>query len=240
MGVCQAGGPQTTTPSFPAPACADERDRLTPDDGPPLLGAYIPQCDNYGHYQPQQCHGSSGHCWCVDVHTGGELGGTRSGPTDPPPNCNQYQVEASEAEGESLFTDITRWDINTDLIPECHGEGYTPNCKRVWTVQNVLDNLQPGGPPVQLMPYVDLYPVYLTLRTPPTQNANSKSYSFTITSTYNGADGGEAIITFGNTGSVYGSVNPDSGDYHYLLRSCGNNCTILAERDANHFNNYSD
>ena len=110
-------------------------------------------------------------------------------------------MEASEAEGESLFTDITRWDINTDLIPECQGDGMR-NCHPVWTVQAVLDNLQPGGPPVQLLPYLEVYPVYLTLRTPPTQNAGSKSYVFTITSTYDGEDDGEAIITFGNTGYV--------------------------------------
>merc|ERR1719228_209702 len=49
MGVCQAGGSFTTPPSFPAPACAVERERLTPEDGPPLLGAFIPECDDYGH-----------------------------------------------------------------------------------------------------------------------------------------------------------------------------------------------
>ncbi|XP_066479365.1 thyroglobulin [Tiliqua scincoides] len=27
---------------------------------------YIPQCDGLGYWDPVQCYGSSGHCWCVD------------------------------------------------------------------------------------------------------------------------------------------------------------------------------
>jgi len=43
---------------------------------PSLLGAYRPQCDEEGEFLPRQCHGSTGHCWCVD-NKGNELLGTR-------------------------------------------------------------------------------------------------------------------------------------------------------------------
>ena len=32
----------------------------------PLLGAFIPQCNEDGSYKKVQCHGSTGYCWCVD------------------------------------------------------------------------------------------------------------------------------------------------------------------------------
>ena len=31
------------------------------------LGAFVPQCDGAGQYEPLQCHGSTGYCWCVDT-----------------------------------------------------------------------------------------------------------------------------------------------------------------------------
>uniref|UniRef100_A0A8C6SZ42 Thyroglobulin type-1 domain-containing protein n=1 Tax=Neogobius melanostomus TaxID=47308 RepID=A0A8C6SZ42_9GOBI len=55
-------------------------------EGYPLLGAYVPQCDANGAYLPQQCHGSNGHCWCVDS-TGQERPGTRTDPGAPQHNC---------------------------------------------------------------------------------------------------------------------------------------------------------
>ena len=32
----------------------------------PLLGAFMPQCNEDGTYKEVQCHGSTGYCWCVD------------------------------------------------------------------------------------------------------------------------------------------------------------------------------
>ncbi|XP_072050388.1 uncharacterized protein [Amphiura filiformis] len=46
-----------------------------------LLGAYVPSCTDAGEYEPKQCHGSTGYCWCVDVE-GKELEGTRRGPVE--------------------------------------------------------------------------------------------------------------------------------------------------------------
>uniref|UniRef100_A0A3P8W4Q9 Thyroglobulin type-1 domain-containing protein n=1 Tax=Cynoglossus semilaevis TaxID=244447 RepID=A0A3P8W4Q9_CYNSE len=49
--------------------------------GQPSVGAFIPQCDNDGRYRTLQCHGSTGHCWCVD-HWGQERAGTRTPPAN--------------------------------------------------------------------------------------------------------------------------------------------------------------
>ncbi|XP_057643851.1 nidogen-1 [Chionomys nivalis] len=50
----------------------------------PRLGMFVPQCDEYGHYEPTQCHHGTGYCWCVD-RDGRELEGTRTPPGMRPP-----------------------------------------------------------------------------------------------------------------------------------------------------------
>uniref|UniRef100_A0A8C0PV20 Nidogen 1 n=1 Tax=Canis lupus familiaris TaxID=9615 RepID=A0A8C0PV20_CANLF len=51
---------------------------------PVMPGLFVPECDEHGHYTPTQCHGSTGHCWCVD-RDGRELEGTRTRPGMTPP-----------------------------------------------------------------------------------------------------------------------------------------------------------
>nr|KAF6501595.1 nidogen 2 [Molossus molossus] len=51
--------------------------------GPPRDDQYVPQCDDWGHFVPTQCHGKSDFCWCVDKD-GREVQGTRSRPGTPP------------------------------------------------------------------------------------------------------------------------------------------------------------
>ncbi|XP_021036241.1 nidogen-1 [Mus caroli] len=51
---------------------------------PTLHGMFVPQCDEYGHYVPTQCHHSTGYCWCVD-RDGRELEGSRTPPGMRPP-----------------------------------------------------------------------------------------------------------------------------------------------------------
>uniref|UniRef100_A0A3B5QH98 Thyroglobulin type-1 domain-containing protein n=1 Tax=Xiphophorus maculatus TaxID=8083 RepID=A0A3B5QH98_XIPMA len=53
----------------------------------PSVGAYIPQCDSDGQYRPRQCHGSTGHCWCVDSR-GQEKPETRTPPGTAPLACD--------------------------------------------------------------------------------------------------------------------------------------------------------
>uniref|UniRef100_A0A8C3PBM4 Nidogen 2 n=1 Tax=Chrysemys picta bellii TaxID=8478 RepID=A0A8C3PBM4_CHRPI len=52
--------------------------------GRPREDQYVPQCDALGNFNPLQCHGNSGYCWCVD-ESGREVQGTRSEPGVPPP-----------------------------------------------------------------------------------------------------------------------------------------------------------
>ncbi|KAM9803801.1 nidogen-1 [Neosynchiropus ocellatus] len=69
--------------------CENHRDSLlgVTEFGPrgprPPVGQFIPRCDENGGYEPMQCHGSTGHCWCVD-RNGQEIQGTRSGPGSRP------------------------------------------------------------------------------------------------------------------------------------------------------------
>uniref|UniRef100_A0A3B5Q4M3 Thyroglobulin type-1 domain-containing protein n=1 Tax=Xiphophorus maculatus TaxID=8083 RepID=A0A3B5Q4M3_XIPMA len=65
--------------------CERHRDRIQ-TNGLPLVGAYVPQCDENGLYVPEQCHGSTGYCWCVDSR-GQERAGTRTGPGSPSVDC---------------------------------------------------------------------------------------------------------------------------------------------------------
>uniref|UniRef100_A0A3Q2ZCE5 Thyroglobulin type-1 domain-containing protein n=1 Tax=Kryptolebias marmoratus TaxID=37003 RepID=A0A3Q2ZCE5_KRYMA len=77
-------------PERPKTRCEHHRDSVqtTSPDGLPLLGAYVPQCDEHGQYQSQQCHGSTGYCWCVDSR-GQERPGTRTSPGAPRADCSR-------------------------------------------------------------------------------------------------------------------------------------------------------
>ncbi|XP_071206983.1 nidogen-1-like isoform X2 [Salvelinus alpinus] len=49
----------------------------------PTVSQYVPTCDQHGAYEPTQCHGSIGQCWCVDGN-GQEIPNTRTGPGQRP------------------------------------------------------------------------------------------------------------------------------------------------------------
>ncbi|XP_034470938.1 galactose-specific lectin nattectin-like [Hippoglossus hippoglossus] len=52
-----------------------------------LVGSFCPQCDAYGNFLPQQCWGSTGYCWCVNVITGVEIPNTQTRPGMDPVEC---------------------------------------------------------------------------------------------------------------------------------------------------------
>ncbi|CAB1456688.1 unnamed protein product [Pleuronectes platessa] len=90
---CDANGQYSipaVEPERPQTHCEHHRDRVqtTSPEGYPIVGAYVPQCDANGHYTPLQCHGSTGHCWCVD-NRGQERGGTRTSAGTQPKDCDQ-------------------------------------------------------------------------------------------------------------------------------------------------------
>uniref|UniRef100_A0A4W6E0I4 Nidogen 2 n=1 Tax=Lates calcarifer TaxID=8187 RepID=A0A4W6E0I4_LATCA len=88
------------------------------------VGAYVPQCDANGQYIPLQCHGSSGHCWCVDSR-GQERAGTRTSPGAPPTDCDK---PGETARPESV---CERW--RASLIEHYGGkpepQQYVPQCE---------------------------------------------------------------------------------------------------------------
>ena len=51
-----------------------------------LIGVFIPECAPDGLYTPAQCHGSTGHCWCVN-EDGEEILETRTGPGEERIDC---------------------------------------------------------------------------------------------------------------------------------------------------------
>ncbi|KAK2193244.1 hypothetical protein NP493_16g05015 [Ridgeia piscesae] len=50
---------------------AEEMDRADPEGG-----IFIPECLENGLYRNEQCHKSTGYCWCVDQNTGKPIPGT--------------------------------------------------------------------------------------------------------------------------------------------------------------------
>ena len=42
-----------------------------------LPGQFVPNCSPDGHFEIVQCHGSTGHCWCVGQLDGREVTGSR-------------------------------------------------------------------------------------------------------------------------------------------------------------------
>uniref|UniRef100_A0A8C9WKU1 Nidogen 2 n=1 Tax=Scleropages formosus TaxID=113540 RepID=A0A8C9WKU1_SCLFO len=79
----------TVQPERPKTRCEQHRDSLQAGyGGRPLVGAFVPQCDEEGQYRPLQCHGSTGYCWCVDSG-GQEREGTRTPPGAPPTDCDK-------------------------------------------------------------------------------------------------------------------------------------------------------
>ncbi|XP_051723984.1 nidogen-2 isoform X44 [Ctenopharyngodon idella] len=116
-------------PGRPRTQCEQHRDSLqSGNDGFPRVGAFIPQCDEEGQYRPQQCHGSTGHCWCVDSR-GQERAGTRTPPGTPRINCDEpgrlkTQCEQHRDSLQSRNGDVPRVGA---FIPECDEEGqYRP------------------------------------------------------------------------------------------------------------------
>ncbi|KAJ0009297.1 hypothetical protein NQD34_000999 [Periophthalmus magnuspinnatus] len=117
--------------------CEHSRDKAPSNaGGPPIAGAYVPQCDANGEYEPQQCHPSTGHCWCVDTN-GREHEGTKTAPgadrvecttKDDPPRrktqCEHHKEKAgTNAEGlPMLGAFIPQCDANGEYSPQqCHG-----------------------------------------------------------------------------------------------------------------------
>uniref|UniRef100_A0A3P8RG51 Nidogen 2a (osteonidogen) n=1 Tax=Astatotilapia calliptera TaxID=8154 RepID=A0A3P8RG51_ASTCA len=111
--------------------CEHHRDsvKTTSADGYPIVGAYVPQCDAEGQYLSQQCHGSTGYCWCVDSR-GEERAGTRTPPGAAPVDCDRPEHLKTHCEHHRDSVKTTSADgypITGVYKPQCDAEGqYLP------------------------------------------------------------------------------------------------------------------
>ncbi|KAI5102053.1 nidogen-2 isoform X1 [Silurus meridionalis] len=112
-------------PERPKTQCEEHRDGLQAGvDGLPVVGAFIPQCDEEGHYKSLQCHGSTGHCWCVDSR-GQERAGTRTRPGTPHANCDAPERPKTQCEEhrDGLQAGVDGLPVVGAFIPQCDEEG---------------------------------------------------------------------------------------------------------------------
>ncbi|XP_068447054.1 nidogen-2 [Clinocottus analis] len=151
-------------PQRPKTHCEHHRDgvQTSGPEGYPAVGAYVPQCDDNGQYRSLQCHGSTGHCWCVDGN-GQERAGTRTPAGTPPRDCNRpdeperpqthcehhrERVHASGPEGHPVGAYVPQCDAGGQYTPlQCHGS--TGHC---WCVdgrgqERAGTRTPPGAPP---------------------------------------------------------------------------------------------
>ncbi|XP_068612657.1 nidogen-2 [Brachionichthys hirsutus] len=152
-------------PERPKTYCEHHRDSVQTagPDGHPIVGAYAPQCDAGGEYRPLQCHGSTGHCWCVD-RTGQERAGTRTPPGSPSVDCDKPDepqrpkthcehhrdgVQTAGPDGQPIVGAYApQCDADGQYTPlQCHGS--TGHC---WCVdgrgqERAGSRTSPGAPP---------------------------------------------------------------------------------------------
>ncbi|XP_070786559.1 nidogen-2 [Enoplosus armatus] len=136
-------------PERPKTHCEHHRDSVqtTSPEGYPIIGAYVPQCDAEGQYTPLQCHGSTGHCWCVD-NRGQERAGTRTSPGAPPTDCDKPdeperpKTHCEHHRDSVQTTSPEGYPIAGAYVPQCDAEGqYTPlqchgSSGHCWCVDN--------------------------------------------------------------------------------------------------------
>ncbi|XP_044148291.1 thyroglobulin-like isoform X2 [Bufo gargarizans] len=127
QGTRAACGQSPPTCEIPAEtSCIKERQKVLGAEKP-ILGAFVPDCDEKGEYRPKQCHGSTGHCWCVSKD-GKEIQGTRAGPGQSPPTCEDTVLSAETScikERQKVLGAAT--PILGAFVPDCDEKGdYRP------------------------------------------------------------------------------------------------------------------
>ncbi|POI21599.1 hypothetical protein CIB84_014654, partial [Bambusicola thoracicus] len=152
------GSSQQLTP------CEHERlyPRAVPPGPSPVANGHVPQCDEQGNYRPLQCHGSTGHCWCVDS-AGQEIAGTRTAPGSTPPRCGNSEPSERpptmcERWRQSLLEHYGGSPRGDQYVPQCDAQGhFTPlqchgDSGYCWCVDESGREIQgtrsePGSPP---------------------------------------------------------------------------------------------
>uniref|UniRef100_A0A8C2WUU8 Thyroglobulin type-1 domain-containing protein n=1 Tax=Cyclopterus lumpus TaxID=8103 RepID=A0A8C2WUU8_CYCLU len=122
--------PFTDEPERPKTHCEHHRDSVqtTDREGYPVVGAYVPQCEDNGQYTASQCHGSTGHCWCVDGN-GQERAGTRTPPGTTHTDCSKPdeperpKTHCEHHRDSVQTTDREGYPVVGAYVPQCEDNG---------------------------------------------------------------------------------------------------------------------
>ncbi|XP_020356393.1 nidogen-2 isoform X1 [Oncorhynchus kisutch] len=128
-GTSQPNCDEPDRPERPKTHCEQHKDSVqtTSPEGYPIPGVFVPECDEQGQYRALQCHGSTGHCWCVDSR-GQERAGTRKGPGTGQPNCDEPDHPERpkthcEHQRDSLQTTSPEGNVDGAFVPQCDEQG---------------------------------------------------------------------------------------------------------------------
>uniref|UniRef100_A0A8C7RUI0 Nidogen 2 n=1 Tax=Oncorhynchus mykiss TaxID=8022 RepID=A0A8C7RUI0_ONCMY len=128
-GTSQPNCDEKDRPERPKTHCEQHKDSVqtTSPEGYPILGVFVPECDEQGQYRALQCHGSTGYCWCVDSR-GQERAGTRKGPGTGQPNCDvpdhpERPKTHCEHQRDSLQTTSPEGNVDGAFVPQCDEQG---------------------------------------------------------------------------------------------------------------------
>eukprot|EP00092_Neocalanus_flemingeri_P005529 GFUD01005959.1.p1 GENE.GFUD01005959.1~~GFUD01005959.1.p1 ORF type:complete len:421 (+),score=92.82 GFUD01005959.1:48-1265(+) len=125
---------------------------------------------------------------------------------------------------------------NVSTIPQCLQEGIVA-CRAVKLDRELLESLTLGRI-VMLVEGTTDFTMELT-NSPSGSKLSSVAYSFLLST------GGSGTMTVRNNEdphkepSVFASINTH-GKWMYFVESCGEDCTIIYQRDSNFFNNFED
>jgi len=78
-----------------------------------MPGKFIPQCTEHGYFKPQQCHSSTGRCWCVVPDTGKAIESSTT--INGRPECTACLLKRAESLRPHGFIGNT--------VPECDENG---------------------------------------------------------------------------------------------------------------------
>jgi hypothetical protein len=84
--------------------CEKERDDA--GENGPLVGAFIPECEEDGSYSEVQCYGSTGSCWCVDSE-GNELAETK---------VRSDRINCTKGEWHTVQYHLTQYHTNNRVF----------------------------------------------------------------------------------------------------------------------------
>ncbi|XP_035850138.1 neurocan core protein [Sander lucioperca] len=124
-----------------------EQDRKHSHD---RIGEFIPQCDGNGNFLPQQCSGSTGYCWCVNIITGKEIPNTRTPPGVTPVQCGLCEQERKDSH-DRIGEFVPQCDVNGNFLPQqCSGSTGYCWCVNIITGEEIPNTRTPPGvTPVQ-------------------------------------------------------------------------------------------